>query len=57
MTKETQIQNLKFEPKNQILTARFTSTEAAKIRQFCIENQIPLSRLIRHAFSQIIPNL
>jgi hypothetical protein len=57
MTKETQLQDLKFEPKSQILTARFTQTEATKIRQFCTEEQIPLSRIIRHAFQQIIPNL
>jgi len=57
MTKETRLQGLKFEPKNQILTARFTQTEATKIRQFCTEEQIPLSRIIRHAFQQIIPNL
>ena len=57
MTNERQLQKLKFEPKNQILSARFTDAEAAKIRQFCIENQIPLSSIIRHAFKQIIPTL
>ena len=57
MTNETQLQDLKFEPKSQILTARFTQTEATKIRQFCSENEIPLTRIIRHAFQQIIPNL
>ncbi len=57
MTTNKQIDKLKFVPKKQILAARFTDAEAVKIRQFCIENQIPLSRVIRHAFQQIIPNL
>jgi hypothetical protein len=57
MINETQLKDLKFEPKSQILTARFTQTEATKIRQFCSENEIPLTRIIRHAFQQIIPNL
>jgi hypothetical protein len=52
-----QIDKLKFEPKNQILAARFTPAEANKIRQFCAENEIPLTRVIRLAFQQIIPNL
>ena len=56
-TQQQQINKLKFEPKNQILAGRFTEAEAAKIRQFCAENQIPLTRIIRHAFQQIIPNL
>jgi len=57
METNKQIQKLKFEPKKQILAARFTDAEAAKIREFCIAKQIPLSRIIRHAFHQIIPNL
>jgi hypothetical protein len=57
MTTNKQIDKLKFEPKNQILAARFTPAEANKIRQFCTEKEIPLSRIIRHAFQQIIPNL
>jgi hypothetical protein len=57
MITNKQIDKLKFEPKNQILAARFTQAEAIKIRQFCIENEIPLSRIIRHAFKQIIPSL
>jgi hypothetical protein len=57
MTKNKQIDKLKFEPKKQILAARFTQAEANKIRQFCLENEIPLSRIIRHAFQQIIPTL
>jgi hypothetical protein len=57
MTTNKQINKLKFEPKNQILAGRFTEAEAATIRQFCTKNQIPLTRIIRHAFQQIIPNL
>jgi hypothetical protein len=57
MTTNKQNDKLKFEPKNQILAARFTPAEANKIRQFCTEKEIPLSRIIRHAFQQIIPNL
>jgi len=57
MTMYKQLVKLKFEPKNQILAARFTQAEAVKIRQFCSENDIPLSRIIRHAFKQIIPTL
>lgn len=57
MTTNKQIEKLKFEPKNQIIAGRFTKVEADKIRRFCIENEIPLTRIIRHAFSQIIPNL
>ena len=57
MTTNKQINKLKFEPKTQILAGRFTEAEATKIRQFCSENQIPLTRLIRHAFRQIIPTL
>jgi len=52
-----QIDKLKFEPKKQIIAARFTQAEANKIRKFCDEKEIPLSRIIRHAFQQIIPNL
>ena len=57
MTTNKQIEKLKFEPKNQILAGRFTEAEANKIRQFCTQNQIPLTRIIRHAFKQVIPNL
>lgn len=57
MTKNKQLEKLKFEPKNQILAGRFTKAEADKIRMFCIKNEIPLTKIIRHAFSQIIPNL
>jgi len=57
MKTKQQIDKLKFEPKTQILAGRFTETEAAKIRQFCAENEIPLTNIIRHAFQQIIPNL
>jgi hypothetical protein len=57
MTTNKQFEELKFEPKTQILAGRFTKTEADKIRQFCTENEIPLTRIIRHAFQQIIPNL
>jgi len=52
-----QIDKLKFEPKKQMLAARFTQAEANKIREFCTDKKIPLSRIIRHAFQQIIPNL
>lgn len=57
MNTNKNFEKLKFEPRNQILAARFTQAEATKIRQFCIENKIPLSRIIRHAFKQIIPLL
>jgi hypothetical protein len=57
MTTNKQIEKLKFEPKNQILAARFTKSETKKIRQFCKEHNIPLSHIIRHSFKQIIPNL
>lgn len=57
MTNEKQISELRFEPKNQTFAARFTKTEAEKIREFCNRNNIPLSQLIRHSFKQIIPNL
>jgi hypothetical protein len=57
MLSQKHIKNLKFEPKNQILAARFTKTEAEKIRQFCQDENIPLSQVIRYSFKQIIPNL
>jgi hypothetical protein len=57
MKKYKQIEKLRFEPKNKILAARFTQTEAENIRHFCNENNIPLSQIIRHSFKQIIPNL
>jgi hypothetical protein len=57
MTLEKQLQQLRFEPKNQIIAGRFTEREATIIRQFCTDNEIPLSRVIRYAFQQIIPNL
>ena len=57
MTKNKQIEQLRFEPKDQTFAARFTQTEAKKIREFCRANKIPLSQLIRHSFKQIIPNL
>lgn len=57
MTRNKQIEQLRFEPKDQTFAARFTKTEAKKIRDFCHENNIPLSQLIRHSFKQIIPNL
>jgi hypothetical protein len=57
MTNKKQIESLRFEPKNQTVAARFTKTEAEKIREFCNKNNIPLSQLIRFSFKQIIPNL
>jgi hypothetical protein len=57
MTNKKQIESLRFEPKNQTVAARFTKTEAEKIREFCNKNNIPLSQLIRFTFKQIIPNL
>lgn len=57
MTKQKQLKKLKFEPKNKVIAARFTDSEGEKIRQFCQKNEIPLSRVVRYAFQQIIPNL
>lgn len=57
MTKQKQLEKLKFEPKTKVIAARFTDSEGEKIRQFCQENEIPLSRVVRYAFQQIIPNL
>jgi hypothetical protein len=56
MTNKKQIEALRFEPKDQTVAARFTKTEAGKIREFCNKNNIPLSQLIRFSFKQIIPN-
>ncbi len=57
MKKERQINKLKFEPRNEIIAARFTKSEATAIKDFCIKNGIPQSRIIRQAFEQLVPNL
>jgi hypothetical protein len=57
MTNEKQIEALRFEPKIQTFAARFTKTEAEKIREFCKKNNIPVRQLIRFSFKQLIPNL
>jgi predicted DNA binding CopG/RHH family protein len=57
MTNLKQIAQLRFEPKDQTVAARFTKTEAEKIKEFCSKNKIPVSQLIRYSFKQFIPNL
>lgn len=57
MTNLKQIAQLRFEPKDQTVAARFTKTEAEKIKEFCTKNKIPVSQLIRYSFKQFIPNL
>jgi hypothetical protein len=57
MQRQQQFEKLKFEPKDQILAARFTKTESKKIREFCRAENIQLSNLIRFSFKQLIKNL
>lgn len=57
MEMQQQIEKLKFEPKDQILAARFTKTEYDKIKGFCQSENIQISNLIRFTFKQIIKDL
>lgn len=57
MKKDKQIDNLRFEPKNQVFAARFTKGEAAIIRNFCKKGNIKYSDILRYSIRQLIPNL
>jgi 16S rRNA U516 pseudouridylate synthase RsuA-like enzyme len=48
-----QFEELRFQPKNQILAARFTEREAREIRIFCKKHGLHLSSIIRNAFKEI----
>jgi len=51
------IDELKFEPKTQVLAARFTDREAAIIREFCKKENIRFSDILRYSVKQVINNL
>ena len=51
------IRKLKFEPKNQVLAARFTQSEADIIRAFCKKENIKYSDILRYSVKQLISNL
>ncbi len=57
MKKGQQIKNLRFEPKNQVLAARFTKSESNKIRAFCKKENIKYSDILRYSVKQIIKEL
>lgn len=52
-----QFEELRFQPKNQILAARFTEREAREIRIFCKKHGLHLSSIIRSAFKEITSNI
>ena len=57
MKRKQKIYELKFEPKNQVLAARFTQSEADTIRAFCKKENIKYSDILRYSVKQLISNL
>jgi len=57
MNVKQNIKNLRFEPKNQVLAARFTEREAKIIRTFCKKEEIKYSDILRYSVQQLIKDL
>jgi hypothetical protein len=57
MKRKQQLNKLKFEPKTQVLAARFSDREAAIIREFCKKENIKFSDILRYSVKQVISNL
>lgn len=50
------LEKLRFAPKKQIFAARFTEKQAKAIRQFCKEENIKYSDILRYSIKQLISN-